>query len=268
MDCSYCKSKNTRLCKSKTELGYCQYRCRDCNTQYNERTGTPFNYIQYRTEVVMLAVHYYFRFRNSLDDVVELMAMRNIYLSHQTVHNWTQNFGVKLGLKLRERRYGKAGKKWNSDATYIKVEGRWRYFYRAIDKEGNLVDVYLSDVRDQAAAEKFFKQAQKTTGIIPDQITTDKESALYPAIKKTFPSGTKHRDSKYMNNCIESDHRVTKSRLSIMKGFKNIFSALKFCTIFEEVRDFFRMKNKTRAQRRSLLPSKIHELGELAMMAA
>jgi transposase-like protein len=157
MNCSYCK-------------------------QYNERTGTAFNFIQHRTEVVMLAVHYYYRFRNSLDDVVELMAMRGIHLSHQTVHNWTQTFGVELGLKLRERRKGKAGKKWHTDSTYIQAEGRWCYFYRAIDKEGNLIDVYLSDVRDQAATEAFFNQAKRTTGITPNQITTDKEPALYPAI--------------------------------------------------------------------------------------
>ena len=268
MNCPDCKSKDTRLCQEKTDLGYKQYRCRFCSKQYNERTDTAFNYIHYRTEIVMLAVHYYYRFRTSLDDVVELMQMRGIHLSHQTVHNWTQQFGVELGLKLREKRYGQCGKKWHVDATYIRVEGRWCYLYRAIDKERNLVDVYLSDVRDQFAAERFFQQAQKATGITPIQITTDKEPALYPAIKNVFSSETKHRDSKYMNNKIESDHRGTKSRLSIMKGFKNIFCALKFCTVFEEVRQFFRMKNKTRAQRRSLFASKIKDYQQILPLAA
>jgi putative transposase len=77
MDCPHCQSTNTRCCREKTVLGYLQYRCRDCDKQYNERTGSPLNYIQYPTEIVMLAVHYYDRFRNSLDDVVELMLMRN-----------------------------------------------------------------------------------------------------------------------------------------------------------------------------------------------
>ncbi len=92
----------------------------------------------------MLAVHYYYRFRNSLDDVVTLMAMRGFYLSHQTVQNWVQTFGVKVGLQLRERRYGQVEKKWHIDAIYIRIEGRWCYFYRAIDKAGDLVDVYLT----------------------------------------------------------------------------------------------------------------------------
>ena len=267
MHCPHCKSANTRQCQSKTSLGYHQYRCRSCCKQYNERTGTLYNYIQYPIEVVMLALYFYYRFRNSLDDVVELMAMRGFCLSHQTIHNWSQTFGVELGIKLRKIRYGAAGLKWNVDATYIRVEGRWCYLYRAIDKEGNLIDVYLSDVRDQDAAENFFLQAETTTGITPDQITTDKEPALYPAMDNVFGNCTKHRDSKYMNNRIESDHRVTKSRINITKGFKDIFSALNFCTVFEEVRQYFRMKNKSRAERRKLISSKIHNFRKLEKIA-
>ena len=72
----------------------------------------------------MIVLHYYFRFKVSLDDVVELMAMRGFHLSHQTVHNWSQRFGVELGLKLRKRRYGQSGDKWHMDCTYLKIEGR------------------------------------------------------------------------------------------------------------------------------------------------
>ena len=217
MDCPHCHSKNTKPIKRKTTLGYTQFYCAGCGKQFNERSGTKLNFIEYPTEVVMIAVHYYYRFKVSLDDVVELMKMRGFHMSHQTIHNWVQTFGVDLGLKLRQRRQGQPGSKWHVDSTYLKIEGRWRYFYRAIDKEGNLVDVYLSDVRDQAAAEAFFKQAINTTGIVPEQITTDKEPALYPAIKNVFCDKTKHRDSKYMNNCIDQDHRGIKSRYKVMK---------------------------------------------------
>jgi putative transposase len=267
MSCPHCQSKNIRKIKKKTVLGYEQYRCYACGKQYNERTGTKLNFIEYPTEVVMIAVHYYYHFKVSLDDVVELMTMRGFHLCHQTVHNWVQTFGVDLGLKLRSRRKNTCGKKWHVDPTYIKVEGHWCYLYRAIDKEGNLVDVYLSDVRNQAAAEAFFEQAEKTTGITPEQITTDKEPALYPAIKNVFGNKTKHRDSKYMNNIIEQDHRGIKSRYKVMKGFKNIFCALIFCTVFEEIRQFFRMKGKTRAERRRVIPFKICEFDNLMMAA-
>ena len=215
----------------------------------------------------MLAVHYYYRFKVNLDDVVELMAIRGLYLSHQTVHNWVQIFGIELGIKLRARRKGKSGSKWHVDATYVKIAGNWRYLYRVIDKQGNLVDVYLSDTRDKKAAENFFNQAQVTTGVIPIQITTDKEPALYQAIENVFPD-TKHRGSKYMNNIIEQNHRGIKSRYKVMKGFKNPFSTLIFCTVFEEIKQFFRMKNKSRAQCRKLIMPRFQELHNLLLIEA
>jgi len=218
--------------------------------------------------LAMRTVHYYYRFKVSLDDVVELMMMRGFHLSHQTVHNWVKTFGIDLGLKLREKRKGKSGKKWDADATYICIKGHWCYLYRAIDKEGNLVDVYLSDTRDQAAAEMFFKQSIKTTNITPEQITTDKEPALYPAIKNVFGDTIKHRDSKYMNNRIEQNHRGIKSRYKVMKGFKNPFSALIFCTAFEEIQQYFRMKNKTRGERRRLIVSRINGFNKLFIVSA
>lgn len=256
MKCPHCLSSKTSEMKVRTVLGYRQYRCRHCAKQYNERTGSQLNYIEYPTEIVMMVVHYYYRFKVSLDDVVELMGMRNIKLSHQTVHNWIQMFGIDLGLKLRKRRKGKVGLKWHADATYVCIKGHWCYLYRAIDKEGDLVDIYLSDVRDQAAAEAFFNQAKNTTGVTPEQITTDKEPALYAAIKNVFNNKTKHRDNKYMNNRMEQDHRGIKSRYKVMKGFKCFFCALIFCTAFEEIRQLFRMSNKTRGERRKIIASK------------
>lgn len=267
MNCPHCKHERSKQLKYTTTLGYQQYRCRGCQKQFNERTGTAFNFIEYPTEVVMMALHYYFRFKVSLDDVVLLMAIRGFYMSHQTLHNWVHRFGPELGMQLRSRRYKKNTDKWHVDATYLRVEGRWCYFYRAIDKEGDLVDVYLSDKRDQAAAEAFFKQAAKTSGIYPEQITTDKEAALYPAIDNVFCDYTTHRDNKYMNNCLEQDHRGTKSRTHVMKGFKDIFCALRFCTVYEEIRQFFRAKNKTRSEKRRLFASRFSAFEVLAMAA-
>lgn len=228
MESAYCQSKSTVTMKKPTALGCLRYRCRSCRRQFNERTGSDFNFIEYPTEIVMIALHYYFRFKVSLDDVVELMEMRGFHLSHQTMHNWAHKFGSELGPKLRKRRYKQVGDKWHVDATYLRIEGKWCYLYRAIDKSGNLVDVYLSDVRNQETAESFFEQAAKVTGVYPEQITTDKEPALYSAIDNVFGDYTTHRDNKYMNNRIEQSHRGVKSRYNVMKGFKNIFCALNF----------------------------------------
>ena len=181
----------------------------------------------------MIVAFYYYRFKLSLDDVVVLMAMRNISLSHQTVANWVYRFGVDIGIKMRSRRYKQCGDRWHVDAINIKVEGRWCSLYRAIDKEGNLVDVYLSDVRDQAAAESFFKLAVKTCGIYPYMMTTD--------------------------------HRGPKSRIDAMKGFNNILNAQIFCTVFEEIRRFFRMKNKTRSEKCRLFAPGFRDFNQLAI---
>jgi len=264
MECPHCKTTRVAQIKKRTQLGYLQYYCRSCKVQFNERTGTAFNFVEYPTEVVMTVVFYYYRFKVSLSDVVDLMMMRGFYLSHQTVHNWVQKFSVELGIKLRKRRFKQVGDKWHVDATYLKIEGCWCYLYRAIDKNGDLVDVYLSDVRDQKAAEDFFTQAAKTTGVYPEKITTDKEPALSSAIDNVFGDYTDHRDNKFMNNRLEQDHRGIKSRFKVMKGFKDIFCALTFCTAFEEIRQFFRMKNKTRAEKRGLFTSKLREFNQMA----
>jgi len=83
------------------------------------------------------------------------------------VHNWVQTSGVELVIRLRARRSG-AGKKWYIDTTYVRMKERWRYFYRAIDKEGYLANTYLSDVHVEAAAEAFFNQSKNTIDIILD----------------------------------------------------------------------------------------------------
>jgi len=84
------------------------------------------------------------------------------------------------------------------DSTEIKVQGRRCYFYRCIDKEGSLVDVYLSDTKNQDAAEAFFTECQDLAGFSPEMITTDKERALYPAMAEVYGDRTVHRDVKYI----------------------------------------------------------------------
>ena len=99
-------------------------------------------------------------------------------------------------------------------------------------------------------------------------VFTEPEKALYPTIRNVFANKTMHRDSKYMNNIIEQNHRGIKSRCRVMKGFKNIFCALVFCTAFEEIRQLFRMKNKTRSECRSIIASKFKRFNELFAISA
>ncbi|MFN3233830.1 MAG: hypothetical protein ACE365_00240 [Gammaproteobacteria bacterium] len=100
--------------------------------QFNERSCAPLNFIKHPAEMVMIAIHYYYRFKVSQDDVVELIIMRRFHMSHQTIHNWTQTFGVELGLKCRAKRKGFSRNKWHIDATYLRIDDLRCYFYRAI----------------------------------------------------------------------------------------------------------------------------------------
>lgn len=97
-------------------------------------------------------------------------------------------------------------------------------------------------------------------------ITTDKEPALYPAIKNTFGDDTNYRDNKFMNNRLEQDHRCLESRIDVMKRIKNIFNAPIFCNAFEETRPFFRMNNKMRGEKRKTFSPRFREFNPLAVI--
>jgi putative transposase len=111
--------------------------------------------------------------------------------------------------------------------------------YRAIDRAGNLVDTRLSDMRDVAAAEAFFRSAWTVTGVTPDRITTDGHDAYPRAIRNIFGERVVHRTNRYLNNHLEQDHRGVKERYRPTCGLKT-FAAARFCHVFDEIRAFLR----------------------------
>ena len=98
--------------------------------------------------------------------------------------------------------------------------GHWRYLYRAIDRNGALVDVMFSEHRDMAAAMAFFQSAKTVTDVTPDRVTTDGHDSYPRAIRTRLGEGVKHRTSRYLNNRLEQDHRGVKGRYQPMRGFK------------------------------------------------
>jgi len=130
------------------------------------------------------------------------------------------------------------------DETYVKVKGKWTYLYRAIDRDGNLVDSLLSETRDMVAAKKFFKSARKVTGITPDRVTTDKHPAYPRAISETLGRRVLHRVSDYLQHFTEQSHRPIKQRYYPMLGFGEFTSASIICRGFEELRNFFRPRHR------------------------
>ena len=158
MSCPHCLSKSVSKRKYRTSLGYRTFFCSDCDRRFNERSGTPFNDLQFPTDIVSLAVLWRLRYKLSFRDVAELLLQRGFEVSHETIRVWEYRFAPLISENLRAKRRGKAGRSWYLDETYIKVNGRWRYLYRAIDREGNLLDSMLSEHRDKHAARRFLRR--------------------------------------------------------------------------------------------------------------
>jgi transposase, IS6 family len=174
-------------------------------------------------EVIVLSVRWYLRFALSYRDVEELLAERGVEVDHVTVYRWVQRFTPLLAEAARPCRHA-VGDRWQVDETYVKVAGRWRYVYRAIDQFGQVIDVFVSPRRDTAAARRFFERAIGTTRVMPIEVTTDR-AAAYPAVLEDLLPATWHRTDQYANNCIECDHGRLKARLRPMRGLKQDRSA-------------------------------------------
>src|SRR5215813_6585383 len=130
---------------------------------------------------------------------------RGIVFTHEAVREWEAQLAPVLNETLRKHRRGRVGRSWYCDETYLKVKGRWTYLYRAIDRDGNLVDVRLSEKRDKAAAEAFFRSARTVTGRVPDRVTSDGHDAYPGAIAAELGEVVRHLTNRYLNNHLEQD---------------------------------------------------------------
>src|SRR3712207_8115479 len=206
MDCVACGSAAVTERPGRTARGYRRFRCRDCGKQYNERSGTPLNHAQYPSDVIALVVLWRLRYRLTLRDLTETFLIRGLVFSYEAVRDWEAKLAPALADELRRRRHGRGGARgrhWHVDETYLKVGGRWAYLYRAIDRDGNLVDTMLSEHRDMAAARAFFRSAKAVTGVTAERVTTDGHVSYPRAIRSTLGRRVVHRTSAYKNNGLE-----------------------------------------------------------------
>jgi putative transposase len=240
MRCLECGSEAVTERPERTAQGYRRFRCRACGKQFNERSDTLLNRTQYPSDVIALVVLWRLRYKLSLRDLPEMFAVRGIVFSYEAVREWEAKLTPALAEDLRRRRRGTVGRSWHVDETYVKVHGRWCYLYRAIDQHGSLVDVLLSEHRDMAAAQAFFRSAHAVTGITPDRVTTDGHDSYPRAIRTTLGKRVRYRCSRYLNNRLEQDHRGIKGRYRSMRGFKCPRSAARFCRTCDELRNFLR----------------------------
>ncbi|MGW1091389.1 IS6 family transposase [Streptomyces sp. NPDC002596] len=189
-------------------------------------------------EVISHCVWLYHRFALSLRDIEELMVERGIELSHETVHQWTRRFGPTYAAALRRHRPG-PGDKWHLDEVFVKINGRQRYLWRAVDQDGNVLDILLQNRRDEAAARRFFRKLMKKTRSVPRVIVTDKLRSYGAAHRHEIPS-VEHRSHKGLNNRAEVSHQPTRQRERAMKGFRSVGAAQRFLAAFSGIAPHFR----------------------------
>ena len=185
-------------------------------------SSTAFKGFRFPPEIIVLAVRWYLRYGLSYRDVEELLGERGIEVDHVTIYRWVQHFTPLLADAAGPCRHA-VGDRWFVDETYVKVAGKWRYVYRAVDQHGQIIDVYVSARRDVLAARQFFAAAIRAHGD-PVEIVTDRAPALRAAIEGLMPAAF-HNTAQYTNNRIECDHGRLKARLGPMRGLKRDHSA-------------------------------------------
>ena len=188
-------------------------------------------------EIIAHAVWLYFRFSLSYRDVEELLAERGIIVSYETIRQWTRKFGQTYANQLRRRR-ARPGDKWFLDEVFLKINGKTSYLWRAVDQDGNVLDILVQSRRNKAAAKKFFRKLLKGCTYVPRVLITDK-LASYGAAKREVLPNVEHRQSRYLNNRAENSHQPTRKRERAMQRFKSAGHAQRFLSAFGPIREHF-----------------------------
>jgi putative transposase len=196
-------------------------------------------YAGYRfpAEIISYTVWLYFRFPLSLRLVEEMLAVRGILVSHETVRQWGLKFGREIANRLR-RREPRRGDKWHLDEVVITIAGKKHWLWRAVDQDGFVLDVLVQSRRDTKAAKRLLRKLLKKQMRAPRVMITDKLKS-YGAAKRKLRLGSEHRQHKGLNNRAENSHQPTRRRERQMKGFKSAKQAQRFLSIHDPITNLF-----------------------------
>ena len=181
---------------------------------------------RFPSEIISHAVWLYFRFSLSFRDVEELLAQRGIVVTYETVRQWCLKFGQTYANELRRRR-PRCGDTWHLDEMVLTIRGKKQYLWRAVDQDGNVLDILVQSRRHKKAAKRFFRKLLKGLQDVPRVIITDKLKS-YGAAKREILPGVEHRQHKRLNNRAENSHQPTRLREKKMRRFKSAKQAQRF----------------------------------------
>ncbi len=194
---------------------------------------------RFPAEIIQYTVWLYHRFNLSHRDIEDLLAERGIEVSYEAIRLWCNKFGPQFARRLRRKHQG-FGDTFFIDEVFVKILGKQHYLWRAVDQDGEVVDVYLQKKRDGAAAKRFFKRLLKANRAEPRKIVTDKLRSYGVAHRELIPDAI-HDTAQYANNRAEVSHQPTRVRERGMRRFKSMQQAQRFLTVHAVVYNLFNL---------------------------
>lgn len=188
-------------------------------------------------EIISHSVWLYHRSSLSFRDVEELLAKRGIVVTYETIRQWCRKFGPEYARKLK-RRQGRLGDVWHLDEVFVTIQGQRHYLWRAVDQDGDVIDILVQRHRDAHAARRFLRKLLKGQGSEPWQLVTDKLRSYAAAHRSVMPS-VAHDTRQYANNRAEVSHQPTRQRECLMRQFKSAGQAQRFLSVHGVVHNLF-----------------------------
>ena len=194
---------------------------------------------RFPSEIISHVVWLYYRFALSFRDVEDLLAQRHITVSYETIRQWCLTFGADYARTLRRRR-GQQGDTWHLDELFVTLNGRQQYLWRAVDEDGDVLDILVQSRRNRRTAVRFFRKLLKRQGCVPRRLITDKLRS-YPAACRTVMPSVVHCTAQYANNRAEVSHQPTRQRERQMRRFKSAVHLQRFASVHGVVQNLFRV---------------------------
>jgi putative transposase len=197
----------------------------------------PLKGFRYPREIIAFAVWAYHRLALSTADVEDLLAVRGVIVSREAIRLWVNRFGSHFADCIRRER-PRPDDKWHMDEVVITIRGKKHWLWRAIDADGDVLDILVQTRRNGKAAKRFFQRLVSQFGE-PRVVITDKLRSYIKPVKTQAPNAD-HRAHKGLNNAIEVSHRPTRKREKVMGRFKSHRQAQRFLSAHDQINLIFR----------------------------
>ncbi len=200
---------------------------------------SPYAGHRFPIEIISHTVWLYYRFSLSFRDIEEMLAARGVKVTYEAIRLWCLKFGHQFASGIR-RRQGRLGDTWHLDEVFVSIKGTRHYLWRAVDQDGDVLDILVQRKRNTKAAKRFFRKLLKGLRYVPRKIVTDKLGSYSAARREVMPT-VEHVRDKGSNNRAENSHRVTRQRERQMRRFKSAGQMQRFLSAHGPINNVFRV---------------------------